>query len=138
MKTLLTTILLLLASLATKAQSSYELKYDAAGNRTMRKVITLNPARKGVEETLVDKQGEFTFEISPNPTLGKLIIHTDENFQAKEDKKAKVFDINGNQVYGADIKEQDVSIDVSSMPTGTYIIKITAKDYLSDWKVVKM
>ena len=138
MKILLTSTLLLLASLGLNAQSSYELKYDAAGNRTMRKVITLNPARKGVEETLVDKQGDFTFEISPNPTLGKLIIHTDENFQTKEDKKAKVFDINGNQLFSADIKEQDVTIDLSSMPTGTYIIKITAKDYLSDWKVVKM
>ncbi len=104
----------------------------------MRKSITINPARKGAEETLVDKQGDFTFEISPNPTLGKLLIHTDENFQTKEDKKAKVFDMNGNQIYSADIKDQDVTIDLSSMPTGTYIIKITAKDYLSDWKVVKM
>ena len=138
MKILLTSTLLLLASLGLTAQSSYELKYDAAGNRYMRKSITINPARKGAEETLVDKQGDFTFEISPNPTLGKLLIHTDENFQTKEDKKAKVFDMNGNQIYSADIKDQDVTIDLSSMPTGTYIIKITAKDYLSDWKVVKM
>ena len=135
MKTIITLFTLLFA-ISSYAQNSFEFSYDAAGNRTSRKVITLNPQKKG--EVVEDQVVGINFTLNPNPTAGKMLILTDEAFSELEDREVFVYDLRGQIIYSEKITQNEIEIDLSNQPTGSYIVKLTARDFVHDWKVVKM
>jgi hypothetical protein len=137
MKTLIATTLLVLASLAVKAQN-YELSYDPAGNRVQRKVLVLGNARFASSPKTTDTVGTHNFQLFPNPTSGSLEINASQGFLEKEDQKIMVYDLSGNLVMQKTPKDQNLNIDLSTLQQGAYIIRLTAKEFSHEWKVVKM
>lgn len=132
------TLLLVLGAFAAKAQSSFEYNYDAAGNRIKRKVIVLDETREGGSETVVDKDDRYTFNLFPNPTEGMLTIEAEEIFMEIENKKAVVYDLNGNVVHEISISTSTIPVDLSNNIAGTYVVKIQATGYSKEWKIVKL
>lgn len=131
-------VLFFIAGLSAHAQSSFEYTYDAAGNRTVRKVIVLNPAKKGVQEQIQDVDERYSFNVFPNPTEGLVTIEAEEAFLANKHKQGLVYDLKGNVLFEFPVTEQVMPIDLSNTEAGMYIIKIQGDDYSKEWKIVKL
>ena len=140
MKKILITLSLALATLALKAQtpSSYELSYDQAGNRTTRKLLVLGNLRIASSPQLSDTVGVHSFQLFPNPTSGAVEINTSPSFFEKEDKEIRVYDLSGTVVLQRKMQDQNLKIDLSTLPQGAYIVRLTARDFSNEWKVIKM
>ena len=131
-------VLFFIAGLSAYAQSSFEYTYDAAGNRTVRKVIVLNPSKKGVQEQLQDADERYSFNVFPNPTVGIVTIEAEELFLVNKNKQGLVYDLKGNVLFEFPVTEQVIPIDLSNVKAGMYIIKIHTDDYSKEWKIVKL
>ena len=137
MKTFIT-LLVVVSAFVAKAQSSFEYKYDDAGNRTLRKVITLNQNREGKEEIIKDEDDRFSFTLFPNPTEGLLTIESDENFLSLTGKKAMVYDLKGNIIAEFNVTNTLIPIDLKANESGTYVVKVLGQGYAKEWKVIKL
>lgn len=134
----LLTPLLILGTFISYAQSSFEYSYDATGNRIQRKVITLNPTREGADELIKDQDAEYTFNIYPNPTQGKLAIELEDAFLERKNKEVFVYDLQGIIIDQFPIIKNTIPIDLSNQKAGMYIVKIHAGSYSKEWKIVKL
>lgn len=138
MKKILFTITLLVMSLMTSAQNiSYA--YDASGNRIKREIILsqLNAPKKQdltchVSETLARK----TIRIYPNPTKGHLKIEV-IGYEGSEKGMLSIVNISGQQVAEIHLASAMTSLDLSSQPSGIYILNISLNGEKSNWKIIK-
>ena len=81
----------------------------------------------GINENEIVKQKQFIY---PNPTTGIL------NVSGKNIKSISIFDLSGKKIF-TDIKKQDfVSIDISNIPKGIYIIKVEQQDSTDFEKII--
>ena len=81
------------------------------------------------------KLSEFDFEIFPNPVESELNISTNKTFQAQ----IKIFDFQGRLVYfskNATIKDQ-FKIDIQSLSSGFYVLRLTDDTTISSFKFQK-
>ena len=145
-------LMLCLASNAWCQQAEY--KYDAAGNRSQRKVITLKgntPGKGGTTKSTVsvsdeqtgisdasyeDLPGERKLMIYPNPTQGLIRI----GFQGTGDlKEARLllFDVHGKLLRQVNRVGPSNILDLSQYPQGMYILQIIEDRTKSEWKIVK-
>ncbi len=149
--------ILAIASLNSYAQS-IEYTYDDAGNRTSRKVMPAAP--ESVQETteknkeVTDVNEELTEEnkketevyedlvaekqlrIYPNPTRGKLAVEI-VNYNLNESGSIQVFDMAGRMVHNTRVLSQNMEIDITSEPAGSYIMVIVIGNEKSEWKIIK-
>lgn len=82
-------------------------------------------------EMLVSK-----LKVYPNPTSDYLMIHFTSEFQ---DKQYSLFDMNGKMIRINSISDSDTRIDVSTLASGTYLLRIgtTKSDRIQSFKIVK-
>ena len=81
------------------------------------------------------KLSEFELEIFPNPVESELNISTNKTFQAQ----IKIFDFQGRLVYyskNAAIKDQ-LKIDIQSLNSGIYVLRLTNDTTTSSFKFQK-
>jgi arabinogalactan endo-1,4-beta-galactosidase len=79
-------------------------------------------ARIAEDEEQVSGNANTLYSIYPNPA-GKIItIHAPEN--QEKDMEVKFYDQSGKVIYKTGITKEENKIDVSSLPTGTYTIKL--------------
>jgi len=124
------------------SQSTYEFGYDAAGNRVSRAVILLKSAAIGKgasatadESPLVERVGNHTARIYPNPTKGVLSIEL-----APVDTRqaiVSVYDITGKLLRRRKPVSGSCEVDLSPFPAGTYILMIATGQEGREWKIVK-
>lgn len=144
--------LLAMASINSLAQT-IEYTYDAAGNRTSRKVIPAGPPsapaqeqtnepfdnnneEKQKPEVYNDIIAETELKIYPNPTRGKLKIDI-VNYETNTNGNVKVFDLGGRLVYTINNLSQSMEIDITNEPAGSYIMVIVVNNQKSEWKIIK-
>jgi hypothetical protein len=129
--------------LAGNAQTTYRFGYDDAGNRETRAVILLKNAGI-VADTLQAKQAEKPLEdlidtraikIYPNPTKGLLRIE----FPALWDQETtiRVYEPSGRQIVQKRAISSGNEVDLSSYPSGTYIMLIHSGQEKKEWKIIK-
>lgn len=132
-------------------------QYDGAGNRTYREWITLpgsklqseeleeenlfesgndnNNDKKGSSNVFEDRLNEYNIKIFPNPTKGVLKIQIEElrNIGAT----IFLFSNSGQQLVEKEYGGQNVLVDLTSFPSGVYILSIQIDEIKGEWKIVK-
>lgn len=112
-----------------------------AGNSTG-KNIEYKRSVKGGEDYWIVKlakeekstTNEIVIEAFPNPTDGISQIVVNHEYKEGE---LNIFDLNGKLLYNESIKYGMVPIDITSYPTGIYIINIKTDVYNGSVKVIK-
>jgi len=134
-----------------------EYVYDAAGNRTQRKIITLpksSPEEGGMSKSSVadpvqpseaiatvperydDMLGERKIVIYPNPTQGLLRIEYQGGGELKN-ARLLLYDMQGKLLLQFNKVEPSQMFDLSPHPAGMYILQIIEGSFKSEWKIVK-
>ena len=132
--------------------------YDAAGNRTQRKIIIMkssdspegNMTKSAVTDTngqtevaatpeiqrYDDMLGERKIVIYPNPTQGLLRIEYQGGGDLKN-ARLLLYDMQGKLLRQFNKVEPSQMLDLSPHPAGMYILQIIEGAAKSDWKIVK-
>jgi len=140
----------LLMPQSSMAQTTFEYTYDAAGNRTVRNILSLKAATIDTTNTDMppekvdvtkknmgtDILGDITLNLYPNPTVGKIEV-TIENLATESKCEILVFDLKGGLLFNKKGISATSQIDLSSQPQGSYIIKILVDGNVSEWKIIK-
>lgn len=122
-----------------QAPMPIEISYDAAGNRITRKVMMLNMSKGGSygdSTYYLDRMNAIQMKVYPNPTTGKVFV---EMFEAEEIGKSvvRVYDNQGKRMYENTNKGSFVEVDMSSFPSGYYIVDLWVKEEHTTWKIIK-
>ena len=114
--------------------------YDAAGNRTQRKIVLGNnpdpsPNKKGFIQK--DSLGKIGVTIAPNPTAGLLKITMDNYIDGVPAATIMVYDLSGKLIIQKQGITGSAEIDLSPYPAGAYLLKLSAGENTSIWNLVK-
>ena len=80
----------------------------------------------------VDFDKKYTVELYPNPASNKITIEGISNYQF-----IRINDVSGRLVYDKKITQGSETINISNLPKGVYIIKLTGKDDVQSLKFLK-
>lgn len=142
MKKKVTLLILLATACISFAQTPLpiEISYDAAGNRITRKVLQISTMSKGGNYSdstyYLDQMQSIQMKVYPNPTQGKVYIIMSE---VEEDslKEIRLYDNQGKLVYKSDGYGNTIEIDISSYPTGYYMVELYVNEEHTTWKIIK-
>jgi len=166
MRIFFTFLMVCFCLLQNNAQSnSYvEYTYDAAGNRISRQVITLqtnendlksakiepgddinSEEEKGKEDDNEKKQikesdysqeiiSDYQVRVYPNPTEGILKIAVKGDVQ---NMNIMVFNLAGKQIVSSSNTRKVGTVNLSSFPGGSYILRVQCDDEWREWKIIK-
>jgi hypothetical protein len=141
MKKLSTLIMLLLVAFSLSAQT-FEYTYDAAGNRVKRQMVYMKSLESkdslsDVENTPVPEQlGEMTINVFPNPVEQRLNVNI-TNLPADAIGKLCIFDMGGRELMNRANLSSANTFDMSTLPAGLYILRLTAGNDQKEWKIIK-
>jgi len=76
---------------------------------------------------------ETDFRVFPNPTTGKVQIYTPDNEPVR---RLEVFNVQGQKITSIDFPESN-TVDLSSLKTGIYVLKLAIADKFIIRKIVK-
>ena len=71
--------------------------------------------------------------IFPNPTNHRVMIQSSEWIE-----KVEVYTLSGQSVYSVITGSKEVELQISDLPTGTYLVKILSLDEIQTIKIVKL
>ena len=145
MNTIVKLILLGLIFSVVAIQELYSQKkayygYDTAGNRISRTIEINNKSAPAPSETVPDVHtetlSEVVLKIYPNPTDGLLNV---EIINLPKDTKANIwlYDMSGILINSYKEVSDYVQININNQPSGTYLMKIVAGEYETEWKIIK-
>ena len=151
---ILTLITLIIIGQSIFAQSVlprvYE--YDEAGNRVLRKVLDFKSAETDTNDVLVydnenlslqnapkfemyDEQIEdLSVLVFPNPTSGIVTMRFNK---AVTKGSFQLFSLSGQMLMDGRVKDWETIIDLSSLPSGTYLLKFNIDSRIDTWKIIK-
>ena len=89
-----------------------------------------------ISTNINDIDEEHASFIYPNPTLSDVVLSTKETSFSKEDK-IMLYDIRGSLLYTSKINSQQTSLDLSSYPTGLYLLRSQINGIEKTFKVLK-
>lgn len=132
----------LISTLSVNAQTNFTFGYDASGNRLTR-TITLKSASiskdsieiKKAISPLDDQIGPHQIRIYPNPTKGLLKIEIPNLGDISAN--LMIYSIGGALIQQVRLEGEYADIDLSSQPTGIYLLRISIGDKTSVWKIIK-
>ena len=143
---------------------SYE--YDAAGNRTLRKVIELAPpsfappapqdSLPNMDEELqdpdydfeaaseelqperyfVEKIAQVEMKIYPNPTTEKITLEI-SNMEYLQTGIFKLYNLNGQLLQEQPVHSATTVVSLAGFAKGTYILKVLINNREEEWKIIK-
>ena len=127
-------------------------EYDAAGNRTLRKVITLQnappaPPEDSLEVTsyelqvvsdeyFVEKIDKVEIKIYPNPTTEKVTLEI-FSWETLQNGNFKLFSLSGQLLQTRPVHSVSTEISLAGLPGGVYILKVHINNREEDWKIIK-
>jgi hypothetical protein len=126
-----------------------EYGYDAAGNRIVRKVVTI-PSEKGIlghksasfqsdttnTDFYVDKLEEMLLKIYPNPTTSVVTIQV-EGVGNEIDGMITLYNLSGAILSSQRTNSYQTEIDLSTYPAGSYLVTVNINDKTTHWKIIK-
>ncbi len=114
-----------------QAQSSaLTFEYDAAGNRVKR----FDPPGKTEILPITTLSTAITTKLFPNPTANYVTIQASAELI---DGVLVVNDISGHTLTQQPFSGTENILNLSTLPTGIYFVRLTGKDYEQLWKVIK-
>lgn len=131
---------LLLAEVVTYSQNAkIQYTYDAAGNRTSRKVVLISSKSAFVTDTIAltkDIVDERVVRLFPNPTYGVLSMDI-SHLDAGETIKIRVTDMMGRTILNDVQNSTNFKIDLTAQPNGFYLLSAIIGEQRKEWKIVK-
>ncbi|GHT77652.1 hypothetical protein AGMMS50262_19230 [Bacteroidia bacterium] len=131
-------LFLLCNAFSSPAQNKVSFGYDAAGNRISRTIV-INPSSADPQEEepfYSEMLSHIEVHIYPNPTEGRITIEI-QHLEKDETADVALYTLSGNLL----VRERNVSysteIDITSQPAGMYILRITAGEDHTEWKIIK-
>lgn len=117
-----------------------EISYDAAGNRITRKVLQVSMMAKGGSYSdstyYIDQMQSVLMKVYPNPTQGKVYVEMQSGDEIGN-SKIRLFDSHGRLIHEQEGNGNAVELDLSTYPTGHYIIDLFVNEEHTTWKIVK-
>ena len=117
-----------------------EISYDAAGNRITRKVLQVSMMAKGGSYSdstyYIDQMQSVLMKVYPNPTQGKVYIEMQDGGEIGH-SNIRMFDSHGRLIHEQEGNGNAVELDLSTYPTGHYIIDLFVNEEHTTWKIVK-
>jgi hypothetical protein len=127
------------------ASQTIQFAYDEAGNRISRVIVfntSGNTLRSGGAETdatsLFEEQlaTDLQVKIYPNPTKGRLQVEL-SGMETDETAQFALFGLNGEKLLQMETISPLTPIDMSTYPTGIYVLTLTIRGQSTDYKIVK-
>lgn len=148
-----TALLLFFCFLTTKAQQTFEYKYDFSGNRTDRNVISLLKSSQSINTDSTNNQlpnaennnnskpfeerlGDMLIVIYPNPTQGQLKVMV-EGVASDVPISIQLFNLGGVLQLNIASASNPQLLDLSAFVNGTYLLKLSVANQVSSWKIIK-
>jgi hypothetical protein len=118
--------------------TAIEYQYDEAGNRKLRKVITLQLKSATMPDSILssDVISGKDFTIYPNPTEGMLSIRID-GLDGDESVLLQISDLKGRVLISEKETAPFRTIDLTMHPLGMYILTATLGNERREWKIIK-
>lgn len=117
-----------------------EISYDAAGNRITRKVLQVSMMAKGGSYSdstyYIDQMQSVLMKVYPNPTQGKVYVEMQGGDEIGN-SKIRLFDSHGRLIHEQEGDGYVVELDLSTYPTGYYIIDLYVNEEHTIWKIIK-
>ena len=147
MKTIIQTILLgLFAALCLQglhSQNKVSYGYDAAGNRISRTIVIAAPLKSAPAPAVEEQPTVYSetlsgveLKIYPNPTDGLLKVEI-HNLPENQTAGIWLYNMSGKLVTSFKGVTGFATVDISGQPQGTYLMKIVAGEYQTEWKIIK-
>jgi len=132
-------LFVLICILPGLAEDKVAYDYDMAGNRTARRIITLQQAKRHQPtDSVVIKEtiGERTIKVFPNPTRGALGIDI-QGGDPKQELRLQIYSGAGAILYNQPATEGLNPIDMTQYPQGWYVLRMVAGTEKKEYKIVK-
>lgn len=126
-------LLLFIAPLSLLGQNKVHFIYDDAGNRTKKEII-ISETRSA--EIFTEELAQREIKIYPNPTQGQLKIEISD-LGDDEEVNLTIYNVQGKKILSEKTSENYTIMDISSNPSGVYILQINIKGEISTWKIIK-
>ena len=122
------------------AEAQVSFGYDAAGNRVNR-VITASFRSQKTEEQPEEKVHsevlkDFSVNIYPNPTKGDLTVEI-HNLPEGKTANLRLYNMSGSLILQRTNIRSTEYLNISNQLDGIYIMRITAGDSSTEWKIIK-
>jgi len=141
-------------------------EYDASGNRTARKTITMRGGPEAPNDSLQELQvtsyelqevaspvsfvspelatpeyfvetiAQVEMKIYPNPTTEKITLQI-SNMETLQKGILQLFTLNGQLLQTRLLSEAEVTVSLAGLANGTYILKVQINGITEDWKIIK-
>ncbi len=140
MKTILPTLCFFFCTVLCVAQQRFSYEYDNAGNRIARRVIYMSqrsPLNQEEEQKISSSLKTCDVTAFPNPTDGEVTLSITNG---EEDATASIwiYDENGKVLKTLEATGNvSVTIDLSSYPSGYYLINFMQGENKSFYKIIK-
>lgn len=133
------------------APQSIKYSYDVSGNRTNRTIVISKSANVFTEtdstgfnffdinnsgDKFEDDLGDKKVIILPNPTKGKLLVEI-HGYNQEMSSALYLYNLAGKLLINKTHANSTMTLDLTSYPTGIYILKIKLGDKVSEWKIIK-
>jgi len=144
MKRIFTLALAFIASACIQllyGQNKVTFGYDNAGNRISRTISLLKsaPTSESEDEPPViysEMLSDIEIKIYPNPTHGLLKVEIC-NLPEKQTAEVSLYDLSGRLITHRKTVDVSTEIDLSGQSDGIYVMKITAGEYQTEWRIIK-
>lgn len=140
---ILFSLLIVFATVSKSQTFSATYVYDANGNRVQASVVylSISAPSKAINDRLMNENDVLSeIRVLPNPTKGNLSIEVlniskeDLNYSTNS---IKVWDIQGRVIITLSSINEINSIDLSNYPNGIYIVRLSIKDIVKNYKIIK-
>lgn len=136
MPQILTLILFIASAIVCHSQTSIPIvyEYDAAGNRTARKVLEMRSSTHVDTSYFIDNIGNSVLRIYPNPTEN--VVHI-ELPDSDIPYLLRVFSNTGTPIIEKETNTGHIDIDIGGHPSGVYLVEIVIGKEKTIWKIIK-
>jgi len=121
-----------------------EYKYDNSGNRTSREVIYYSERRDGLKSYTKEQDNQDeelenleSINLFPNPAIYAISISVNADVLQEDNRRILMYDMQGRKIRDIQPQGNLVSIDVSDMSKGSYVVKLIYGKRVKDWILVK-
>lgn len=139
-RTIILLFIALVCSVVHTTAQTVGFTYDSDGNMTERKlvVMSLSGVKVSPKDTVSvsDKIGEQKITVYPNPTQGLFHVAVTQ-FDSSNKNYFHLYSLTGTKLQQKNLSGSSTDIDISSYPSGTYLLDVFLGDKISRWKIIK-
>ncbi len=118
--------------------------YDLAGNRITRKLVTINSNISHIKredssrypQIIEEKMGNLLVTVYPNPTQGNLAVKI-SGAELPENTTITVYNSEGKTMLNFNMPEDVTNFNISSFPSGWYILRVITGNKHTEFKIIK-